>query len=77
MAVNCGDCPNTTTSNRVICSGNYTDNRQCSFAVQTVVCGDIIGDVSTVVNATKIGSAAESTKNKSSFNTVTMCIQGL
>ena len=52
---NCGECPNMTTmaSNKVTCTRNYTqltNNHQCSFAVQTVVCDDIIGDVSSAVN---------------------------
>ena len=54
--MNCGDCPNNTTSNRVICSGNYMDNHQCSFAVQTVVCGDVFGNVSTTVNTYVTGT---------------------
>ena len=49
MASNCGQCPHTTTNNVVTCSGNYVytqllHDRQCSFAVQAVVCDDIVGD---------------------------------
>ena len=48
MASNCGDCPSTTRSNMVTCNGNYSQHmsdHQCSFAVQTVVCDDLVGDV--------------------------------
>ena len=76
---NCGECPNTTTSNKVTCTRNYTqltNNHQCSFAVQTVVCDDIIGDFSSVVNVTMTASGIRSTNNKSSISS-SMCIQGL
>ena len=48
----CGECPTTTTANTVTCSGNYTQltsDHPCSFAVRTVVCDDLIGDVSIAV----------------------------
>ena len=46
-AINCGICPNTTTNTNVTCT--LTDisastNRTCMFAVQTEVCGYIIGE---------------------------------
>ena len=57
VASNCGECPDTTTTYEVICTGNYTqliNNRQCLFAVQAGVCNDsIVGDVSTPVNVAK------------------------
>ena len=55
MASNCGECPEITTNNKVTCTGNYIqllNNHQCSFAVQTIVCDEIIGDVSTAINVT-------------------------
>ena len=55
VASNCGQCPDTTTNTTVTCFGNYTQlmsSRQCSFAVQAVVCDNIIGDVSIAVTVT-------------------------
>ena len=52
MASNCGECPSTTTTNTVTCSGYNTQlisDHPCSFAVQTVVCGDLVGYVSIAV----------------------------
>ena len=81
-ASNCGECPNTTISNMVTCSGDYTqllNDRQCSFAVQTVVCDGIAGDISTAVKVTMTGSDSGigSTRNKTSMKSVTTCVQGL
>lgn len=64
VASNCGECPNTTTSNEVICTGNYVQNliisrHQCSFAVQASVCNDsIVGDISTAVHVNVTQSTA-------------------
>ena len=60
VASNCGHCPNTTVNNTVTCTGNYTathrmSNRQCSFALQIVVCDDVIGDTSIAVTTSFAG----------------------
>ena len=52
VASNCGACPNTTLINEATCTGSYTQlltSQQCSFAVVTVVCDNITGDVSNSV----------------------------
>ena len=41
---NCGNCPNTTTNTTAICTDVPTDGSVCTLAIQTVVCGNIIGD---------------------------------
>ena len=46
MASNCGKCPTATPHHAVTCSGNYTwhmNDQKCVFAIQTVVCDNIIG----------------------------------
>ena len=53
MASNCGECPSTTTTNMVTCTGNYTQltsDHLCSFAVRTAVCNGTVGDISIAVN---------------------------
>ena len=52
------------------------NDRQCSFAVQTVVCDGIIGDVSMAVRVNMIGPGMGSTGNKSSSLDSTR-VQGL
>ena len=46
MTSNCGKCPTATPHHAVTCSGNYTwhmNDQKCVFAIQTVVCNNIIG----------------------------------
>ena len=69
VACNCGECPVTTRSNMVTCNGNYsqqTSDHQCSFAVQTVVCDDLVGDVSIAVTVPIIRADIEPTDSKAS-----------
>ena len=57
VASNCGQCPNTTVNTTVTCRGNNTklsNSAPCSFAVQTVACGETAGDVSMAVNVIMI-----------------------
>jgi hypothetical protein len=52
MAFNCGECPNSTTTNMITCSGDYaqlTSDHPCSFAVGTAVCNGTAVDVSITV----------------------------
>ena len=51
LSSNCGNCLTTTTNTTVICTDVPTDRGGvCLFAIQTVVCGDIVGNRSTSVN---------------------------
>ena len=81
VASNCGQCPDTTTSNKVICTGNYAMiSHQCSFAVQASACNDsTVGDISTAVNVTVNRLSIRSTKlnDKLSPKDSTMCAKGL
>ena len=52
LTSNCGSCPTTTTDTTVTCTDVPTNGSMCTFAVQTVVCGDIVGDSSDSVNVT-------------------------
>ena len=48
----CGECSTTTGSNVVTCSGDYTQltrDTSCSVAVQTVMCDDLVGNISIMV----------------------------
>lgn len=44
----CGSCPTNTTNNTVTCMDLpiATDGGTCIFAVQTTVCGDVVGNLS-------------------------------
>ena len=44
LASNCGSCPTTTNHTTVICTDVSTNGSMCTFAVQTVVCGNITGN---------------------------------
>ena len=73
MASNCGQCPHTTTNNVVTCNGNYThllNDWQCSFAVQTVVCDDIVGDISMAGAVNMTGPGMGFTGNKSLLGSI-------
>ena len=46
LASNCGSCPTTTNHTTVTCTDVPANDSVCTFAVQTVVCGNITGDTS-------------------------------
>ena len=46
LASNCGSCPTTTNHTTVTCTDVPNYDSTCSFSVQTVVCGDIVGNSS-------------------------------
>ena len=47
LASNCGSCPTTTKHTNVTCTDVATNSSiLCSFAIQTVVCGNITGNIS-------------------------------
>ena len=51
MASNCGSCPTTTNHTTVTCSDLPTEqNTFCTFALQTVICGNITGILSNPIN---------------------------
>ena len=52
QASNCGSCPATTNYTNVTCTDIPTDGSKCTFAIRTVVCGNIIGKLSEVMNIT-------------------------
>ena len=41
--VNCGVCPNTTTNTKITCVQFSISNHTCMFAVQTEICGHLMG----------------------------------
>ena len=46
-AINCGVCPNTTTDTNITCIESNVSvhtNRTCLFAVQTEICGYLLGE---------------------------------
>ena len=46
LASNCGSCPTTTNHTNVTCTDVSTNTSVCTFAIQTVICGDITGNFS-------------------------------
>ena len=44
QASNCGSCPTATRYTNVTCTDIPTDGSMCTFAVQTVVCGNTTGN---------------------------------
>ena len=49
LASNCGSCPTTTNHTNVTCTNVPTNNSACTFTIQTVVCGNISGQISNPV----------------------------
>ena len=43
---NCGQCPDITTHTTATCTGIPTNDQQCTFALQTIVCNNLIGNTS-------------------------------
>ena len=62
LASNCGSCPTTTNYTTVTCSDVPTDGRMCTFAVQTMVRGNIVGNVSNSVSVLLRGNDIPSRK---------------
>jgi hypothetical protein len=52
LASNCGSCPTTTNHTNATCTDVHTNNSICTIAVQTVVCGNITGNISDPVSIT-------------------------
>ena len=52
LASNCGSCPTTTNHTNVTCTDVPTENSVCTFAIQTVLCGSLIGNKSDPVIVT-------------------------
>ena len=51
LASNCGSCPTTTHNNTVVCTDVPTDrDKICTFALQTVICGNIAGILSNLIS---------------------------
>ena len=49
LASNCGSCPTTTNHTNVTCTNVQTNGSLCMFAVQTVACGNITGQLSNMI----------------------------
>ena len=52
LASNCGSCPTTTNHTNVTCTNVPTNNSMCIFTIQTVVCGNITGQITYSIRAT-------------------------
>ena len=80
-ASNCGECPVTTRRNMVTCNGNYSqlmhDDHSCLFTVGTVVCNDIIDNVSIAVTVPMIGAPTNSKTSSSGLCIYRLNVQRL
>ena len=54
LASNCGSCPTTTTHTNVTCTDVPINGSMCTFAVQSVVCGNIPGNSSDLITVTTL-----------------------
>ena len=57
LSSNCGSCPTTATHTTVTCTDVPTDGDMCTFAVRTVVSGNVIGNLSDSVQGLLKGIA--------------------
>ena len=46
ITLNCGRCPSVTTNTTVTCTSVVASGQVCTFVVQTVVCGNLTGNMS-------------------------------
>jgi hypothetical protein len=67
LASNCGSCPTTTNHTNVTCTDVPTNGNACRFALETVVCGHIIGNKSETIQAALKGRLLIVNKHKSDF----------
>ena len=56
IASNCGSCPTNTNHTNITCVDIPTDDTTCVFAVSTVVCGNITGNVSSIAQGSFKGN---------------------
>lgn len=58
LASNCGTCPSTTVETTATCEDLLlsSDAKQCTFSVQSVVCGDILSNQSDIVTVNLKGT---------------------
>ena len=52
LSLNCGSCPTITNHTTVTCTEIPTSGSVCRFALQTVACRNIAGNISNVVSVT-------------------------
>ena len=52
LASNCGSCPTTTNHTNITCTDVPINGSNCTFAVQTVVCGNLAGNASEPISIT-------------------------
>ena len=86
LASNCGSCPTTTNHTNVTCTEVPTNDSTCTFAVQTVICGNIAGNVSDSINITLYTiestvrtptDSLHSTENQGTHNSSTIEAMGI
>ena len=63
-AIECGNCPNTTTDTNITCVHFSVSNHTCMFAVRTEICGYLVGPRSEYVIVNLFG---KSNKHTSSY----------
>ena len=56
VASNCGSCPSTTTNTITVCTDEPSNDGLCKFALQTVICGNITGNLSDPVYVQQKGT---------------------
>ena len=69
LASNCGSCPTTTNHTNVTCTDVPTENSVCIFAIQTVVCGNISGQISYPIRATILNPTSYAINSSDSCRT--------
>ena len=67
-ASNCGSCPTTTNHTTVTCTDVPTVGSVCTFAVQTVVCGNVTGNYSSPVEVTTVVDDSNVNVQKGQYN---------
>ena len=75
LASNCGSCPTTTNQTCVTCTDIPTDNSMCTFAIQTVVCGNITSNMSKSLSFNVTETVNETmSSNKGIMTLCVLCI---
>ena len=72
LTSNCGSCPTTTAHTAVTCASLPSDGSLCTFAIQTVVCGNITGNTSDPVHLTIMGKSSLIVSSNNSVLSITV-----
>ena len=70
LASNCGSCPPTTNYTNVTCANIPTAGSMCTFAVRTVVCGNITGSKNSSISILVLNTLTSRSNNVTEWTSI-------